>query len=109
MPYLDRFHRQAAGRFQVAGICQDKDRHASAFRDEFELAMPLLLDEEDRGYPVSNEFGITHVPSIYLVEPSGKIAEFLDGFDKAALENLGKRLGVVPFQAGDDPPAWKAG
>jgi len=108
-PYLDRFHQQAAGRFKVAGICQDKDRYAAAFRDEFALEMPLLIDEEERGYPVSNAFGITHVPAIYLVEASGKIAEFQEGFDQAALEQLGARLGVRPFQEGDDPPAWKAG
>ena len=99
LPYLDRFHEQAGGRFRVAAISQDKDRPTAAFREEFTLAMPLLLDEEDRGYPASNAFGITHVPSIYLVEPSGEIAEFHEGFDKAALEQLGEKLGVVPIQA----------
>ena len=36
--------------------------------------MPTLLDKEDAGYPVSNAYGLTNVPSLFLVEPDGRIS-----------------------------------
>jgi hypothetical protein len=71
--------------------------------------MPTLLDREEAGYPASNRFGITHVPSLFLVEPDGVISLASDGFVKKDLETIGKRAGVKPFGPDENVPEWKAG
>ncbi len=109
LPFLERFHRQADGRFQVVGISQDSEQHTKAFAGEYGIGFPLLLDEAEQGYPVSNGYGITHVPSIYWIDSSGTIQEFQEGFGKQDIENLGKRAAVEVFHPGEDVPVWKAG
>jgi hypothetical protein len=71
--------------------------------------MPTLLDSEDEGYPASNAFGITHVPSLFLVEPDGTISLASEGFMKTDLEAIGARAGLPVFGAKESVPAWKAG
>jgi hypothetical protein len=71
--------------------------------------MPMLLDREEEGYPVSNAFGITHVPSLFLIEPDGTISLASEGFVKSDLESIGERAGVTPFRQDEKVPAWKAG
>src|SRR5713226_8211963 len=65
-PYLERI---AGGTLQVIAISQDDERGTGRFRETFHLTMPTLLDREEAGYPVSNAFGISRVPSLFLVEP----------------------------------------
>ncbi len=58
---------------------------------------------------MSNAFGITNVPSLFLVEPDGVISLASQGFVKRDLEALGKRAGVEVFRQGEKVPEWKAG
>lgn len=106
MPYIERL---AQGSLQVIAISQDDARGTGRFQHTYGLTMRTLLDREEAGYAVSNAFGITRVPSLFLVEPDGSIALATEGFSKADLEVMGKRAGVHPFQAGDKVPEWKAG
>jgi peroxiredoxin len=108
LPFLERFHRQANGRFQVFGVSQDQENLTQAFAQEFGLTFPMLLDDPAE-YPVSNAFGITHVPSIYWIDRAGDIRDFQEGFAKQDLENLGRTLGVQLFRPEDNVPDWKAG
>ncbi len=71
--------------------------------------MPTLLDRDHDGYPVSNAFGITHVPSLFLVEPDGTISLATAGFVKPDLEAFGKRSGVETFRPEEKVPEWKSG
>lgn len=107
LPYLDRLLKGTA--LQVIAISQDGPVGTSRFQEKFGLKMPMLLDREDAGYPVSNAFGISHVPSIFLVEREGVISLSSDGFVKRDLEALGKRAGVEIFRADENVPEWKAG
>ena len=70
---------------------QDDERGTHRFRESLQITMPTLLDRERDGYPVSNAFGITHVPSLFLVEQDGTISLASVGFVKSDLEQLGKR------------------
>src|SRR5437016_5733897 len=95
LPYLERI---AGGSLQVIAISQDDERGTHRFRETLGLTMPTLLDREEAGYPVSNGFGISHVPSLFLVEPDGVISLASQGFVKRDLEAIGQRSGVVPFR-----------
>jgi peroxiredoxin len=106
MPYLERM---VAGSLQVVGVSQDDERGTQRFLKAHALTMPTLLDREEDGYRVSNAFGISHVPSLFLVETDGTISLARDGFVKRDLEAMGRRAGIAPFHAEDHVPEWKAG
>jgi peroxiredoxin len=105
-PFLDRI---AKGSLQVVGISQNDEKGTAKFQKSYDLKMPMLLDPESDGYKVSNAFGISYVPSVFLVEPDGKISLAMEGFVKGDMEAIGKRAGVAPFGPEDHVPEWKAG
>ena len=110
LPLLDRVHRgRKAGSFEVFGVSQDDAETTREFAGEFGLSFPMLLDTEENGYPASNAFGISHVPSLFLVDRSGKIAWSTEGFHKREFAQLAGEAGVDPFQPGENYPEWKAG
>jgi peroxiredoxin len=109
-PFLDRIHRgQPMPLISVFGVSQDDAEATREFTDEFGVAFPILFDTADTAYPASNAYGISHVPSMFLVEPDGVISWTMEGFEKKALETLGAKAGVATFTARDQVPVFKAG
>jgi peroxiredoxin len=106
LPFIERISK---GSLQVFGISQDDERATTKFREKFSPTLPTLLDSELDDYPLSNALGVSHVPSLFLIEPDGNISLALDGFVKRDLESIGERAGVVPFGPNDHVPEWKAG
>jgi peroxiredoxin len=104
MPFLERL----AGTAQVVAISQDDRTGTDQFRKRFKVAMPAVLDAGP-AYTASNLYRIRNVPSLFLVEPNGKISMAVTGFSKAHLEQLGERLGVPIFHAGEDIPVFRPG
>jgi len=108
-PYLERLHKNApAGAAQFIGISQDNSRDTREFLEEFGVTFPMLLDDPG-AYAASNGFRISYVPSMFLVEPDGKVSWASNGFSRPELEDLGRRLGAQTFLASDDVPDWKSG
>lgn len=105
-PFLDRMSK--GGSLQFIGVSQDDAESTAEFNREFGVTFPTLLDDERR-YPASNAFGISHVPSMFLVEPGGSISWASNGFSKRDLEELGRRAGVQPFREDEYVPEWKSG
>ncbi len=106
MPFLERIAR---GSLQIVAISQDDASATRRFQSRFGVFMPTLLDREEDGYPVSNAFGITHVPSLFLVETDGTVSMASEGFVKNDLEAIATRAGMPIFRADESVPAWKAG
>jgi peroxiredoxin len=106
-PYLERL--AGGSGIQIVGISQDDIAATQGFNRRFGITFPTLLDQASESYPASNAFGITNVPTLFLVEPDGHIASAVSGFSKRDLEALAKRAGVVPFRADETVPEWKAG
>ena len=106
LPYLQRLQ---GGTIRVFAVCQDDAGRAQEFADAFEVELPNLLDSADEGYPASNAYGVTHVPSIYLVETDKRISWEYVGFHKKQLEQLAERAGRVIFTAADNVPESKSG
>ncbi|MCL4852147.1 MAG: TlpA family protein disulfide reductase [Bryobacteraceae bacterium] len=110
LPFLERFHQQLdRGVLQVFGVSQNDEGATRRFGHEFDLTLPMLLDTAASGYPVSNGFGISQVPSMFLVEQDGTIAWASEGFSKQDLEDLGHRFAMNPFRADEEVPAFRAG
>jgi peroxiredoxin len=109
MPFIERIFKGSKGTAHMFAVSQDDASDTREFNKEFGITMPTLLDTEEQGYPASNAYGLTNVPSMFLIEPDGKISWSLVGFHKKELEALGAQFGVSTFRAGDNPPESKAG
>lgn len=107
LPYLERI--QASGRLPVFAISQNDAQDSRDFNRRFAVTMPTLLDTEESGFAVSNAFGISTVPTLFLVERDGAVARVVEGWQKSEIDKLGAQAGVNPFQEGDSVPDWKAG
>ena len=72
-PFLERLHKNYGGqKITIVGISQNNERDTKAFLKEFGVTFPTLLDDP-KGYAVSNAYGLTNVPSLFLIGQSGKI------------------------------------
>src|ERR1700747_681748 len=86
-PFLERLYEMYGGKnLTFLGISQDGPRDTREFADEFGIKFPMLVDE--RGYPASNEYGLTNVPTLFLIAPDGKIKVSSVGFTKSDLERI---------------------
>jgi peroxiredoxin len=103
LPFLDRLNGAA-----VYGVSQDDQARTEEFQREYGFQSPALYDPADR-YEASNTFGITHVPSMFLIEPDGQVSWSSVGFYRSDLEALGRMLGCEVFTPVDHVPAMKAG
>jgi peroxiredoxin len=108
-PYLERLAANNASRLQVVGISQDEAGATRGFAQCFGLTFPVLLDPSEDNYTASNAYGITSVPTLFVIEPDGTISRSFAGFSKRDFEELGARAGVSPFGPEDHVPEWKAG
>jgi peroxiredoxin len=110
LPFLDRIYRGLpAGSARMFAVSQDDAGATREFHQEFGITMPTLLDSARFGYPASNAYGLSHVPSMFLIEGEGTIAWSLVGFDRKELEALGGKVGVNPFRPGERVPEMKSG
>lgn len=107
LPYLERL--SASGKLQVIGISQDDADVTRSFLQRIEVTFPTLVDQAAEEYPASNEYGISSVPTLFLVQPGGTIERAFNGFSKRDLEEIGASAGVSMFHPDDHVPEWKAG
>jgi peroxiredoxin len=103
LPFLERLAASA----NLIAISQDDARDSREFNRRFGISVPTLLDS--RPYAASNAYGITNVPSVFVVEPDGRISSSFSGFHKAALEKLGARFGAPVFRDTDRVPELRPG
>ena len=114
-PFLQRIYaRYGSSRFTFWAVSQNDAQDTQAFLEKYAATFPALLD--DPGYPVSNSYGITNVPTMFLVLPDGKIQMSSVGFSKTDLEKIaaeaaqaGEKKAASIFAANENVPAYKPG
>ena len=79
------------------------------------MTFPLLIDDES-GYLVSNAYGLTNVPTNFLIDTDGTVKVSSIGFDKKDLEKIAahlaerKKISLAPlFRPDEVIPANKPG
>jgi peroxiredoxin len=103
LPFLERIHTgRAPGSLEIYGVSQDDPETTREFAAEFGLSLPMLLDTEESGYPASNAYGLSHVPTLFLVERDGTIAWSMEGFHKRDFLEMAGQAGVDPFRPGEN-------
>jgi peroxiredoxin len=106
LPFLERLQ---AGTLPVYGISQNDAADTRAFAKRYRSTLPMLLDSQASGFPVSNAYGISSVPTMFLVERDGSIAQTMLGWRKQEIAALGATAGVRVIGPEDNVPEWKAG
>jgi peroxiredoxin len=116
-PFLQRlFERYGSGDVAFLGISQDDANATAGFAKQYGITFPMALDEKQKGYPTSNAYGLTNVPTIFLIDPDGSVSVSSMGFVKKDLEeiasNLAERRKIPPaalFRANESVPENRPG
>jgi len=114
-PFVERLFRSTGTKgIQTWGISQDDARESKAFARDYGLTFPILMDQ--KGYPVSNQFGLTNVPTIFLIDETGEVVVSSVGFSKQDLLDIASRIAehtggkkAEIFNPGEDVPEYKPG
>lgn len=116
-PFLQRlYQRYGSDDVTFLGISQDDPKATAGFARQYGATFPMALDEKEKGYPASNAYGLTNVPTVFLIDADGTVRVSSMGFVKADLERiateLAERRKVAPaalFAANESVPANRPG
>ncbi len=109
LPYLQRLAERAApGAPAILAISQDDPVTTGKFLQHFNIRLSAAIDKA-WAFEASSAFGLTGVPSLFLVEQDRTISHSGLGFAKSDLEILGKRFGASPFDPGEQVPEFRPG
>src|SRR3974377_633303 len=90
-PFLQRISERYSGDgISVIAVSQDDVRSTKEFNQEFGVKFSTLID--DNGYPVSNAYGLTTVPTVLLIGPDGGLKIGGSGFSKNDLVSIANEL-----------------
>ena len=114
-PFIERLCKVYGDeRVSFLAISQDDAEDTLEFLAEYGISFPALI--EHSSYAVSNSYGLTNVPTVFLIGTDGKVIVSEMGFDKEKLEAISKEiarhLGRPPaqvFHAADNVPDYKPG
>jgi len=115
-PFFERLHQAYRGKsVSVIGVSQDSAQDTAAFAKQFGITFPLALDNT-KTYPASNAYGLTNVPTLFLVSPDGEIEVSSVSLSQDELEDVSRRLAAVSgsnvatvVRPEDNVPAFKPG
>ncbi len=116
LPYVQRlFEAYPDDRVSVIGVSQNSLKETLAFRRDYGVSFPVLLDDTHK-FPVSNSYGLTNVPTVFLVGRDGVIRVSSVGWARRDIENVNADLAQAAaisrqkvFHPGEDVPEFKAG
>jgi peroxiredoxin len=113
-PFLERLFQRYGKDVTFLGVSQDDVGASREFAKEFGLTFAVLTDTA--GYPVSNAYGLTMVPTVFLVESEGTVRVSSMGFVRADFESIADSLAdrqnltrVPVFAASESVPDLKPG
>jgi peroxiredoxin len=106
-PFFERLHKAySGGKATIVGVSQDNQRDTAAFLKEYGATFRMLLDDP-KGYAVSNAYGLTNVPTLFLIGQDGQIEVSSVGWSKQDVEEVSRKL--APAQQTAPPVLFKPG
>ncbi|GAC1618944.1 MAG: hypothetical protein PVS2B2_28480 [Candidatus Acidiferrum sp.] len=95
-PALKKFYeryRKTSGNFEFLAISIDEDRGAAqVYATESQMPFPVLLDLKGT---VSDAFGVNSIPTIFVIDESGKVVYGQTGYDASLEIPLAMHLGLT--------------
>jgi peroxiredoxin len=115
-PFIERLHKAYGGKkITFVGISQDITLDTADFVKEYGITFRNLLDDP-KGYAVSNAYGLTNVPTLFLIGQNGQIEITSVGWVKQELEEINRKLAATQqtplssiFQSGEEVQDFRAG
>jgi peroxiredoxin len=116
-PYLQRIFAAygGSGAFTFVGISQNDPSDTRKFNREYGVTFPTLLDEKGK-YPVSNAYGLTNVPTVFVISTAGEIESSSVAWSRQDMETLNQKLAQASgkpairiFAPGEKVPDYKPG
>jgi len=115
LPFVERIQQRLGSKGdRIFGVSQDGGERTRAFLESTGATFPVVLDDPE--YAVSRAYGLSNVPSIFLVDADGIIRRSIAGFSRSALEgmasDLAASIGVPPtpiFSEGEQVLETKPG
>jgi peroxiredoxin len=105
LPFLERvFQANRAANVTVLGISQDNVRDTKELLRQYGVTFPVALDDPAK-YPVSNAYGLTNVPTIFYIAPSGEIEISCVGWSKADVETINQKM--AEYRRHPPAPLWR--
>jgi peroxiredoxin len=116
-PFLQRLYQRYDGdNITFLGISQDDAKATAGFARQYGVTFPMALDEKEKGYPASNAYALTSVPTIFLIDADGTVRVSSMGFVRDDLERitaeLAERRKITPaalFGTNESVPANRPG
>lgn len=104
LPYLNALKGDSV---RLLGISQDSESTTREFVREMQIAFPVEIDRELK---ISRAYDPQSVPTIFLLDKTGRVQRAVVGFDKASLNELAAAVGHSPIASEHDgAPPWKPG
>jgi peroxiredoxin len=116
LPYVERIYRHSPGsKLQIVGVSQNDAKATAGFLKEYGVTFPIALDDTER-YSVSNAYGLTNVPTLFLVNEKGSIEMSSVGWSRADVQSIADAAAQIDqakpfpvFRANEAVPDFKAG
>lgn len=116
LPFIQRLANRFTGdSVTILGVSQDDAAGTKSFNKQYGISLLTLLDDP-KDYRASNAYGLSMVPTIFLIEPDGQVKVSCMGFSKTDLETIADELATrskvaaAPlFRADEAVPASKPG
>lgn len=86
LPFLQRIYDSYGDAFYFVAIAQDGPQKTEGFLKEYHISIPVLMDMDP--YPVSRQYGLETVPTLFLLDADNSIRYAGEGFIKQDLLNL---------------------
>lgn len=98
LPYIERLFSYSrnckTSTSEIYSLCQDGLEQAIDFKAEYQLTLPILIDED---LLVTESYGLTNVPSLFLINTDYTIESTIVGFERESLIQAAKRLAGEDF------------
>jgi peroxiredoxin len=115
-PFFERLYQAHRDKsIAIVGISQDDKRNTGSFLKQYGITFPTLLDDP-KSYAVSNAYGLTNVPTWFLIGQDGEIEISSVGWVKQDVEDLNRKLSDLQktpppalFKPGEEVRDFRAG
>lgn len=112
LPRLENLYRvYPPSEWRLIGIGQDTPQVLQQLAREFHLSFPILADHQ---FASSLNYRLTHVPTIFIIDPQGQIDRIIVGFVRDDLEEISRQVARklnAPFHpiTRDEDPSFRPG
>jgi len=113
LPFIERLYSYYGEEIDFVGVSQDDCTDTLSFMREYGVSFTQVSDDPE--YRVSIDYDIQVVPTLYLIDPSGRVSFVEESFVKSSLEKLNEELAriagkeVNPLFEDVSVPPFKAG